>query len=83
MAKTPPAPSNAAEVADIRDRTRTERGHNTLEQVAEYHADLAPQVDVELKASTPSPTPKEPTRQTPSNENCAAPSLADRLKKRN
>lgn len=83
MAKTPPATSNAAEVADIRDRTRAERKDNTVEQVVEYHDDLVPHRGPGIDASSPQPETDAPTRPIPSNENCAAPSLADRLKKRN
>lgn len=83
MARTPPAPSAAAEVSGIRESTRAEREFETVEQVADYHADMAPAaVFAPTVPSPPSSAPEAPKGQQPNNDNYAAPSLAARLNRR-
>ncbi|HEX8402015.1 MAG TPA: hypothetical protein VF628_09955 [Allosphingosinicella sp.] len=82
MAKTPPAASAAAETSGIRDATREEREFETTEQVAEYHASLAPPaVTPPTVPASIKPVPKAPSQRS-ANDDYAVPSLRDRLKRR-
>lgn len=82
MADTPPAPSNAAEVSDIRGNTADERDHDRLEQVAAYHAPMIG----DLAASPASPSSASPASErplgAPANDDHARPSVRDRLNRR-
>ena len=84
MRATPPAPSAAAETSGVRENTREEREFDTVEQVAAYHADMAPRDAATPTVPSPARLATEAAQGRQStNDNHATPSLADRLRGRN
>lgn len=82
MDETPPAPSKAAEVSDIRGNTAEEREADRLEQLADYHGPMIGDVSASPTSPSSAPPASEHPFGEPANDDLARPGMRARLNRR-